>query len=118
MKDWRLEAFEMWCWRRMFNISWKRKISNEEVLKKANETRRLLNIVKRRKIEYFGHILRHNEMLRVMVEGKINGVKVRGRQERKKERISIYFQNGNQKLQITKFKSMWSTYCTMLQKAR
>ena len=78
----RLEAFEMWCWRRMLNISWKRKLSNVQVLKRASETRRLLNIVKRRKTEYFGHILRHNELLCATVEGKISGKKARGRQRR------------------------------------
>ena len=53
----KLEALEMWCYRKMLKISWYNKISNEEVLKQMNEKRRILNTIKAKKLKLFGPIL-------------------------------------------------------------
>ena len=45
----RLEAFEMWIWRRMEKISWLDKVTNEEVLRRVNEDRQILNSIWQRK---------------------------------------------------------------------
>jgi len=45
----RLEAFEMWIWRRMENISWLDEVTNEEILKRVNENRQILNAIWQRK---------------------------------------------------------------------
>ena len=66
--------------RKMVNISWKKKLANERVLQMAGENRRLLYTIQRRKIEHFGHVMRHNEMPRVIVEGKVEETKDKGRQ--------------------------------------
>ena len=77
----KINAFEMWCYRRMMKISWKDKISNTEVLEKAQTELHFLNDMKRRKLEYAGHVMRgssgvtHLEVL----EGKIEGKRGRGR---------------------------------------
>ena len=68
--------------RKMVNISWKKKLANERVLQMAGENRRLLYTIQRRKIEHFGHVMRHNEMLRVIMEGKVEGTKGKGRQRK------------------------------------
>ena len=66
--------------RKMVNISWKKKLPNERVLQMAGENRSLLYTIQRRKIEHFGHVIRHNEMPRVIKEGKVEGTKGKGRQ--------------------------------------
>jgi len=54
----RLEAFEMWIWRRMEKISWTEHISNEEVLQLVEEERSLLTIMRTRQRNWMGHIMR------------------------------------------------------------
>jgi hypothetical protein len=75
----RIEAFEMWVWRRMLKISWTQKISNEEVLMKVGEHRSVLNIINQRKHNWIGHILRHEGLLRTILEGRMVGKAARGR---------------------------------------
>ena len=54
----RLEAFEMWTWRRIIKISWTEHQSNEEVLRKVQEERTLMNTIRKRQTNWIGHILR------------------------------------------------------------
>ena len=75
----RIEAFEMWIWRRMLKISWTEKVSNEEVLMKVGEQRNVLNIISRRKHNWIGHILRHGGLLKTILEGRMEGKAARGR---------------------------------------
>ena len=74
----KLEAFEMWCLRRMLRISWVNHIRNEEVLRRAQiEDRELFEVIKRRKISYLGHIMRGEryEFQRLVLQGKVEGGK-------------------------------------------
>ena len=77
----KIEAFEMWLYRRMLRISWVDRVSNERVLNIMNKDRELLTTVKRRKAAYFGHILRGDKysLLQLIVEGKIEGRRGVGR---------------------------------------
>ena len=75
----KIEALEMWILRRMLRITWKDKKSNKEVLKMAKTERSLLQIIKKRKMVYFGHIIRRNTLQRQLLEGKITGKRGRGR---------------------------------------
>jgi len=52
----RLEAFEMWIWRRMEKISWLDTVTNEEVLRRVNEDRQILNSIWQRKHRRIGHV--------------------------------------------------------------
>ena len=54
----RLEAIEMWLWRRMLRIPWTDLKTNEEVLTLAGETRNLMNIIRKRQLRFFGHVMR------------------------------------------------------------
>jgi len=58
----RLEAFEMWIWRRMEKIGWLDKVTNEEVLNRVNEDRQILNSICQRKHRWIGRVLRHDYM--------------------------------------------------------
>ena len=75
----KLEAFEMWLYRRMLRISWKEHKTNEEVLNKMKTKRTLLNTIKTRKCQYFGHIIRIHHLQRLLIEGRMNGRRGRGR---------------------------------------
>ena len=71
----RLEAFEMWVYHRLLKISWVEKVRNTEVLARMNKQLEVILTIKRRKLEYFGHIMRHHEkyeLLHLIMEGKIN----------------------------------------------
>ena len=75
----RLEAFEMWIWRRMEKISWLDKVTNEEVLGRVNEDRQIPNSVWQRKHRRIGHVLRHDGLLHEIIEGRMKGKPTRGR---------------------------------------
>jgi hypothetical protein len=67
-----LESFEMWCWRSKENISWTDHVRNE-VLLRVKEQRNILYEIRKRKADWFVHILRRNCLLQRVVEGKIKG---------------------------------------------
>jgi hypothetical protein len=67
-----VESFEMWCWRRREKISWTDCVRNE-VLHRAKEERNILHTIQRRKVEWIGHILRRNCLLKHVMEGKMEG---------------------------------------------
>jgi len=69
----KLEAFEMWVWRRMEKISWVDKVTNVEVLQKVEENRSILNTAQQRTLRWTGHILRHVSLLRDITEGRMLG---------------------------------------------
>ena len=75
----RLEAFEMWIWRRMEKISWDDKVTNEEVLRRVNDDRQILNSIWQRKHRWIGHILRQNGLVHKITEGRMRGKPTRGR---------------------------------------
>lgn len=78
----RLEAFEMWTYRKMHKISYTEHITNVEVLAKMGKDKEIIHTVKTRKFKYFAHIMRHPEkygILHIIIQGKINGKRPRGR---------------------------------------
>lgn len=75
----KLEALEMWIWRRMEKISWVDKVSNEEVLERVGVHRQLINALRNRKKCWIGHLLRGNGMLKEIIEGRMEGKRSRGR---------------------------------------
>ncbi|PNF17475.1 hypothetical protein B7P43_G18327 [Cryptotermes secundus] len=68
-----LESVEMWCWRRMEMISWTDYVRNEEVLFRVSEQRTILQEIRKRKANWIGHIFRRNCLLKVDIDGKIEG---------------------------------------------
>jgi hypothetical protein len=68
-----LESFEMWCWRRMEEISWTDRVRNEEVLQRGNEEGNIVHRVKRKKANWIGNILRRNCLLKHVIWEKIEG---------------------------------------------
>lgn len=76
----RLQATEMWFLRRMLKISWGDRITNEEVLTRANTKRTMMATIKSRKIKFLGHVMRRNCIENLTITGKIEGKRTRGRQ--------------------------------------
>ena len=75
----RLEACEMWFWRRIEGISWKDHMKNEEVLSRVGERRTLIETIVRRKKNWIGHVLRGQGTLKKIIEGRMEGKRGRGR---------------------------------------
>jgi hypothetical protein len=75
----RLEAFEMWIWRRMERISWTERRTNEEILQLVEEKRSLIGTIRGRQKKWIGHILRSDTLLRDIIEGRMEGKRMRGR---------------------------------------
>ena len=69
----------MWTYRQMMRISWKEHKSNEEVLNVMKRSLKLMKIIKKRKYEYIGHIIRRsNSIQRLLLEARIDGKRGRG----------------------------------------
>ena len=79
----KLEAAEMWFYRRMMRISWVKKWSNEKVLQIEEIERRLTVTVRKRQLSFVGHIVRRDSLERLVLEEKIKGKRQRGRQRMK-----------------------------------
>ena len=78
----RIQAMEMWLYRRMLKISWTEKKTNEEVLEMANSDREILGSIRGRQLRFVGHILRREGLEKSVIEGKMKGRKSRGRPRR------------------------------------
>jgi hypothetical protein len=74
-----LESFEMWCYRRILKIKWADYITNEEVLARMNCKRSLWYYIVRRRVTMVGHILRHEGLMKTVLEGRVEGKNYRGR---------------------------------------
>lgn len=76
----RIDALEMWCWRRLLRISWTEHRTNVSILKELHIKQRLSSIVQLRTLKMFGHIIRNEDsMERLVVQGRIEGQRSRGR---------------------------------------
>ena len=75
----RLEALEMWIWRKMARVNWKDKATNEEVMQMVGEQRGLLQAILERKKNWIGHILRGEGLMLEVMEGRMEGKRGRGR---------------------------------------
>jgi len=76
----RLEATESWFYRRMQKISWTDHVSNAEVFTRAGTQRSLLKNIRKRQAEFLGHIMRKQQLETMLITGKIEGTRSRGRQ--------------------------------------
>ena len=70
----------MWTYRRIMKISCKEYRSNKEVLRMINYKKMLVEMIKRRKLSYSGHLVRREGIQRLLLDGMINGIRSRGKQ--------------------------------------
>ena len=76
----KLQATELWFYRRMMKISWVDHITNEEVLRRAGTERKIMKTIRKRQIEFLGHVMRKEGLEELMLTGRVNGKRSRGRQ--------------------------------------
>ena len=75
----RIDAFELWCWRRLLTVPWIARRSNESILKAINHEYSLDELMLKLKLQYFGHLTRKaNSLEKTQVLGKIEGRSRRG----------------------------------------
>ncbi|CAH2096300.1 unnamed protein product [Euphydryas editha] len=79
----KIEAFEMWSYRRMLRISWTDKVTNLEVLRRMGKNLELIRTIKQRKTAYLGHVLRHDRysLLQIIMMGNVPGKRKPGRRK-------------------------------------
>ena len=75
----RIDAFELWCWRRLLTVSWTARRSNQSIVKEISPEYSLEGLML--KLQYLGHLMRRTDSLeKTLMLGKIEGGRKRGRQ--------------------------------------
>ena len=81
VERWKIDAFELWCWRRLLRAPWTAGRSNESILKEINPGCSLEGLILKLKLQYFDHLMRRADSLeKTMMLGGIGGRRRRGRQ--------------------------------------
>ena len=77
----RIDAFELWCWRRLLRVPWTARRSNQSILKEISSEYLLEGLMLKLKLQYFGHLMQRADPLeRTLMLGKIEGGRRRGRE--------------------------------------
>ena len=77
----RIEAFELWCWRRLSRVPWTARRSNQSILKEISPEYSLEGLMLKLKLQYFGHLMRRTDSVeKDLMLGKIEGGRKRGGQ--------------------------------------
>ena len=77
----RIDAFELWCWRRLLRVPWTARRSNKSILKEISPGSSLEGLMLKLKLQYFGHLMRRtNSLEKTLMLGKIEGRRKRGPQ--------------------------------------
>ena len=80
-EDQRIDAFELWCWRRLLRVSWTARRSNQSILKEISPEYSLEGLMLKLKLQYFGYLMQRTDSLeKTLMLGKIEGRRRRGRQ--------------------------------------
>ena len=80
-EEWRIDAFEIWCWGRLLRVPWTARRSNQSILKKVSPEHSLKGLMLKLKLQYFGHLMwRTDSFEKTLMLGKTDGGRRRGRQ--------------------------------------
>ena len=75
----RIDAFELWCWRRLLGVPWTARRSNQSILKEISPKYSLEGLILKLKLQYFGHLMQRADSLeKTLMLGKIEGGRRRG----------------------------------------
>ena len=78
---WQIDAFELWCWRRLLRVPWTARRSNQSILKEISPGFSLEGLMPKLKLQYFGHLMRRADSFeKTLMLGKLGGGRRRGRQ--------------------------------------
>ena len=82
VEHWRIDTFELWCWRRLLRVPWTARRSNQAILKEIGPEYSLEGLMLKLKLQYFGHLIWRTDSLgKTLMLGKIEGRKRRGQQK-------------------------------------
>ena len=74
-----IDAFELWCWRRLLRVPWTARRSNQSILKEISPEYTLVELMLKLKLQYFGHLMRRTDLVeKTLMLGKIEGRRRRG----------------------------------------
>ena len=77
----RIDAFELWCWRRLLSVPWTARRSNQSLLKEIRTGCSFVELILKLQVQYFGHLMRRADSFKkTLMLGKIEGRRRRGRQ--------------------------------------
>ena len=77
----RIDAFKLWCWRRLLRVPWTARKSNQSILKKISPEYSLEGLMLKPKLQYFGHLIQRTDSFeKTLMLGKIEGRRRRGQQ--------------------------------------
>ena len=77
----RIDAFELWCWRRLLRVPWTARRSNQSILKEVRTEYSLEGLMLKLKLQYFGHLMQRADSLeKILMLGKIESRRRRGQQ--------------------------------------
>ena len=80
----RIDAFEMWCWRRLLRVPWTARRSNQSILKEIGPECSLEGLMSKLKLQYFGHLMQRTDSFeKTLMLGKIEGRRRKGQQRMK-----------------------------------
>ena len=80
-EHWRIDAFELWCWRRLLRVPWTARRSNQSILKEISPGYSLEGLMLKLKLQYFGHLMQRTDLFeKTLILGKIEGRWRRGQQ--------------------------------------
>ena len=80
-EHWRIDAFELWCWRRLLRVPWTARRSNQSILKETSPGCSLEGLMLKLELQYFGHLMwRADSFEKTLMLGKLEGRSRRGRQ--------------------------------------
>ena len=75
----RIDAFELWCWRRLLRVSWTARTSSHSILKETSPEYSLEGLMLKPKVQYFGHLMQRTDSLeKTLMLGKIKGTRRKG----------------------------------------
>ena len=87
-EHWRIQAFELWCWRRLLRVPWSARRSNQSILKEISPEYSLEGLMLKLKLQYFVHLMRRaNSFEKTLMLGKIEG-------RRRRERLRMRWLDG------------------------
>ena len=79
---WRIDAFELWCWKSLLRVPWTARRSNQSILKEISPEYSLERLILKLKLQYFGHLMwRTDSLEKTLMLGKIEGERRRGWQK-------------------------------------
>ena len=79
---WRIDAFELWCWRRFLRVPWTARRSNQSILKEISPQYSMEGLMLKLKLQYFGHLMQRADSLeKTLMLGKIEGRRRKGWQK-------------------------------------